>query len=273
MDSVSCESLGFAGAGQMATALARGLTASGLVPAERVCAFDPDRAAAERFSTETGCRTVPDFADLWEPGGVIVLAVKPQIMPKVLADAASLVRPDHLVVSIAAGVSLDTLQSGLGADCRLVRVMPNTPALAGCGAAACAGGGAATDDDVHLVRQLLGSVGLAIQVAEPLLDAVTGLSGSGPAYVYQFIEALSDGGVRMGLPRESATRLAAQTVLGAAKMVLETGRHPGELKDAVTSPGGTTIAGIHALEQGGLRAAVMNAVQAATERSRELGGN
>jgi len=149
--------------------------------------------------------------------------------------------------------------------------MPNTPCLIGSAACGFAVGGAATDADAQLVQRMLETVGVAMQVPEKLLDAVTGLSGSGPAYVYQFIEALSDGGVRMGLPRDAATRLAAQTVLGAARMVLETGQHPGMLKDAVTSPGGTTIAGLHALEQAGLRAAVMNAVQAATERSIQLG--
>ena len=271
MTNPALRAIGFTGAGQMATALARGLVSGGLVQAEQVSAFDPSPAAIARFTEQTGGRAVESPEELWKPAGTVFLAVKPQYMRQVLAEAAPLVREDHLVVSIAAGVSLEVLEAGLGTKCRLIRVMPNTPSLVGCGASACSAGGSATKEDLSLVREMLESVGLATEVPEALLDAVTGLSGSGPAYVYQFIEALSDGGVRMGLPREAATRLAAQTVLGAAKMVLETGQHPGQLKDAVTSPGGTTIAGLHALEQGGLRATVMNAVQAATLRSQELG--
>jgi pyrroline-5-carboxylate reductase len=181
------------------------------------------------------------------------------------------VTSQHLVVSIAAGIPLKTLIAGLGPQARLVRVMPNTPCLVGASASGFALGGAATKEDSALVEQLLSAVGVAVPVEEKLLDAVTGLSGSGPAYVYQIIEALSDGGVRVGLPRAVATKLAAQTVLGAAKMVLETEQHPGILKDAVASPGGTTIAGLHELERGGLRAALMNAVESATNRSKELG--
>jgi pyrroline-5-carboxylate reductase len=175
-------------------------------------------------------------------------------------------------VSIAAGVTLGQLAVALGADRRLIRVMPNTPCLVGASASGYAPGEAATSDDIALVDRLLNVVGTAFRLPEHLLDAVTGLSGSGPAFVYAVIEALSDGGVRVGLPRDVATALAAQTVLGSARMVLETGLHPGVLKDQVTSPGGTTIAGLHALERGGLRAALMDAVEAAARRSRELGG-
>ena len=164
------------------------------------------------------------------------------------------------------------MESALPARARVIRVMPNTPALIGASASAFACGKSATKPDAALVQRLLSAVGIAVEVKEPLLDAVTGLSGSGPAYVYQFIEALSDGGVASGLPRDLATKLAAQTVMGAAKMVLETGEHPGALKDAVASPGGTTIEGIHELEKGRLRGTVMNAVRAATEKSRKLGG-
>jgi pyrroline-5-carboxylate reductase len=177
-----------------------------------------------------------------------------------------------LLVSIAAGVATHTIAEQLGtAACRLVRVMPNTPCLVGASASAYAAGPGATADDLRLVDRLFNAVGRAVAVPEKLLDAVTGLSGSGPAFVFVMIEALSDGGVRMGLPRDLATQLAAQTVFGSAKLLLETGLHPGALKDMVASPAGTTIAGLHALERGGLRAALMDAVEAAARRSAELG--
>jgi pyrroline-5-carboxylate reductase len=178
-----------------------------------------------------------------------------------------------LVVSGAAGISVASLAAGLGPEARVVRVMPNTPALVGEGAAAyCLGPGVSPEDEA-LVLRLLESVGIARRVPEGLMDAATGLCGSGPAFVYAMIEALSDGGVRVGLPRDLATAMAAQTVLGAARMVLETGLHPGVLKDQVTSPGGTTIAGLHALERGALRATLIDAVQAAALRSAELAGD
>ncbi|MBX3439969.1 MAG: pyrroline-5-carboxylate reductase [Planctomycetaceae bacterium] len=263
--------IGFIGSGRMATALARGLISTGFTAAKAIVASDVSELALQRFEQETGGTTAPDNATVLGQSDVIVLAVKPQQIPAVLQELKDRMRPDHLIVSIAAGVTLRTLQSGLGEQCRVVRVMPNSPCLVGAGASAFACGARATTADAELVSTLLGTVGTAIPVAESLMDAVTGLSGSGPAYAFQMIEALSDGGVRVGLPREIATQLAAQTLLGAARMVLETGDHPGALKDAVTSPGGTTIAGLHAMERGGVRAALIDAVQAATERSRELG--
>ena len=263
--------IGFVGAGQMATALARGFVASGVITADRLRACDVSSQAADKFAQDSGGRIVADAAAVLNDSSLVILAVKPQHISGVLADMQAALTSQHLVVSIAAGVSIAKLSTGLGHFSRLIRVMPNTPALLGFGASALARGATATDDDCQLVLKLLSTVGLAIEVPEKLLDAVTGLSGSGPAYVYQFIEGLSDGGVRMGLPRDVATRLAAQTVLGAAQMVLQTGQHTGALKDAVTSPGGTTIAGLHELESGGFRGILMNAVQAATERSRELG--
>ena len=267
----SLHRVGFVGAGRMATALARGLIGSGSASAETLVASDVQAEARERFAAETGGRAVGTNAEVWEASQVVVLAVKPQQMAEVLRDGRGRVTAEHLVVSVAAGVTLETIATALGAERRLVRVMPNTPCLIGAGASAYALGGTTTPQDAALVERMLSTVGIAVAVPEKLLDAVTGLSGSGPAYVYQIIEALSDGGVRVGLPREIATQLAAQTVLGAARMVLETGQHPGALKDAVASPGGTTIAGLHVLEAGGLRGLLMDAVQAATERSEELG--
>ena len=262
--------IGFIGAGRMATALARGL-AAGPISADRIRACDCVASARKQFESETGASTVNSINEIVEQSDLIVLAVKPQQLPEVLNELRDVISGRHLVVSIAAGVRISTILESLGSDCRLVRVMPNTPCLVGAGACAISAGGTASDKDTQTVEQLLSAVGVVVHVPEHLFDAVTGLSGSGPAYVFQIIEALSDGGVRGGLPREVATRLAAQTVLGAARMVLETGDHPGRLKDAVASPSGTTIAGLHALERGGLRGCLMDAVAAATERSRELG--
>src|SRR5690242_18248991 len=263
--------IGFLGAGRMATALARGWLAAGLTTPERVLASDPLPQAREAFAGGHGLRTTADNREVVTASDVLILAVKPQSMKGLLAEVRPLVGPRHLAVSIAAGITLRQLADGLGPDRRLIRVMPNTPCLLGASASGYAAGEAATAEDLALVDRLLNAVGRAYRLPEAQLDAVTGLSGSGPAFVYVIIEALSDGGVRVGLPREVATALAAQTVLGAAKMVLETGLHPGVVKDQVTSPGGTTIAGIHALERGGLRAALMDAVEAATRRSQELG--
>jgi pyrroline-5-carboxylate reductase len=263
--------IGFLGAGQMATALAGGWAKAGLLDVARGRAADPYPAAREKFGAATGVPTLDTNRDVAAACDVLVLAVKPQVMPAVLAELRPALEPRHLVVSIAAGVTLKTLADGLGEGTRTVRVMPNTPCLVGESASGYSPGPAATADDVELVGALFGAVGKAYRVAEPLLDAVTGLSGSGPAFVYVFIEALADGGVRCGLPRDVAMALAVQTVLGAAKMVLETGQHPGALKDAVASPGGTTIAGLHALERAAFRAAAMDAVEAATRRAWELG--
>jgi pyrroline-5-carboxylate reductase len=263
--------LGFLGAGQMASALAAGWTKAGLLDAARSRGADPYPEARAKFQKTTGVAALDSNARVAAAADVLVLAVKPQVMPAVLAELRPALAPRHLVVSIAAGITLKTLAEGLGDATRLVRVMPNTPCLVGASASAYAPSPAATADDAELVGKLFGAVGKAFRVAEPLLDAVTGLSGSGPAFVYTFIEALADGGVKCGLPRDVALALAAQTVLGAAKMVLETGQHPGALKDAVASPGGTTIAGLHALERAGLRAAAMDAVEAATRRAQELG--
>jgi pyrroline-5-carboxylate reductase len=264
-------SLGFLGAGKMATALAKGFIRAGLVAASDVLASDPSDAARAHFAHETEARSTASNAEVIKSAHVLILAVKPDQVNSVLAEIRDLVGQEHLLISIAGGIPLARLEAGLGAAARLIRVMPNTPALVGAAAAAFALGRSALPEDAVLASRLFSSVGLAFQVKESLLDAVTGLSGSGPAYVYLFIEALSDGGVAAGLPRDTATRLAAQTALGAAKMVLETGLHPGTLKDMVTSPGGTTIEGVHELEKAGFRGAVISAVRAAADKSRKLG--
>jgi pyrroline-5-carboxylate reductase len=263
--------LGFLGAGKMAAALAKGFVRARLVTPAQLLASDLAAPARAVFTAEVGARTTASNPEVLVFARVIVLAVKPGQVAEVLAEIRDQFTPGHLLISIAAGVTLATLERALPPGARVVRVMPNTPALVGASASAFARGAAAQPADAALAQKLLGAVGRAVELKESLLDAVTGLSGSGPAYVYQFIEALSDGGVAAGLPREVATQLAAQTVLGAARMVLETGLHPGVLKDQVTSPGGTTIEGLHALEKGGLRGTVMDAVRAAAEKSRKLG--
>jgi pyrroline-5-carboxylate reductase len=263
--------IGFLGAGRMATALAHGWLLAGLAHKDRLAASDPVGEARTAFTVQVGVPAAESNAEVIAGADLLVLAVKPQSMKALLAEIRPLVSPRHLVVSIAAGFTLRQLAEGLGTGRRLIRVMPNTPCLVGASASGYAAGETATAEDIALVDRLLNAVGRAFRLPESLLDAVTGLGGSGPAFVYVMIEALSDGGVRVGLPRDVATVLAAQTVFGAAKMVLDTGSHPGLLKDMVTSPGGTTIVGLHALERGGLRAALMDAVEAATRRSAELG--
>jgi pyrroline-5-carboxylate reductase len=269
--------VGFLGAGQMATALAKGWLAAGLLDTKKSMASDPYPATREKFETATGLQTVAQNGAVVMQCDVLILAVKPHVLPDLLADIKPVLTANKIVISIAAGVTLDALSAGLGAgpdnpSSKLIRVMPNTPALVGASASAVSVRTRQPNNpDTGVAMRLFGAVGQVVLLPEHQLDAVTGLSGSGPAYVYVMIEALADGGVRMGLPRDVALKLAAQTVLGAAKMVLDTGTHPAALKDAVASPGGTTIAGLHELERGGLRGVLMDAVQAATERATELG--
>jgi pyrroline-5-carboxylate reductase len=263
--------LGFLGAGKMATALAKGFIRAGLVAPNQVIASDLVETSRAAFAKETGARTTASNHEVLKVASVIVLSVKPAHVEDLLREIRGLFTEKHLLISIAAGIRLANLEDGLDEGARVVRVMPNTPALVGASATAFALGKAASAEDGRLVEKLFSSVGVAFQVSEPLLDAVTGLSGSGPAYGYLIIEALSDGGVAAGLPRDMATRLAAQTLLGSAKMVLETGQHPAVLKDMVTSPAGTTIDGLHELEKGAVRAALISAVRAAAERSQKLG--
>jgi len=263
--------IGFLGAGKMASALAKGFVQAGLTTPDSVVASDPYEPARAAISKEAGVKATSSNAEVVQSTQVIVLAVKPDQVGDVLAEIRPLFSDKHLLISIAAGVPLSRLEAALPPNARAIRVMPNTPALVGASASAFATGKSATKDDAQLAQKLFSSVGVAYQVKESLLDAVTGLSGSGPAYAFLIIEGLSDGGVAAGLLRDVATRLAAQTLLGSAQLLLQTGQHPGALKDMVTSPGGTTIEGLHELEKAGVRGALINAVRAATEKSRKLG--
>jgi pyrroline-5-carboxylate reductase len=267
---MSYKTIGFVGAGQMARALAAGFVRAGIASPGEIVAADPVPAAREAFiAAAPGCAVTGDNAAALDRD-VTILAVKPQQMAAVLAELRPGASDEQLVISIAAGVTLATLDHGLGGG-RLVRVMPNTPCLVGMSASGYALGPRTTAEDAQWVARALGAVGLAIAFEEKMLDAVTGLAGSGPAFVYLVIEALADGAVLAGLPRDAAAALAAQTVRGAAEMVLSTGEHPAVLKDRVTSPGGTTIAGLEVLESAGFRSALVQAVKAASLRSAELG--
>jgi pyrroline-5-carboxylate reductase len=259
--------IGFVGAGQMAQALGRAFVQRQVAAPADIVAVDCLEQACHAFREVVGAQAETDFRLLNEVDAII-LAVKPQHIPDVAGELS--VNQRQLLVSIAAGVTISRLSEWFQTE-RIVRVMPNTPCLVGKGASAYCLAEAVLPNDADLVERLLAAVGTVVRLPESLMDAVTGLSGSGPAFVYQFIEALSDGGVRAGLPRVVATQLATQTVLGAAAMVLETGEHPALLKDRVASPNGTTIAGLYALEKGGFRSTVMAAVDAATRRSAELG--
>jgi pyrroline-5-carboxylate reductase len=255
----------------MAEALLRGLLDTGLVPAELLAATDVRAERTAQLTRQFGIAAHADNPRLVREADVVILAVKPQIMAAVLAEIAPAVTGQHLLISIAAGVSTTTIRAALGKDARIIRVMPNTPALVLQGATAIARGTNLGAEDLATAEAIFGAVGRVVVLDETLMDAVTGLSGSGPAYIAIVIEALADGGVKMGLDRATAMTLATQTVLGAAQLLAETGMHPGALKDMVSSPGGTTIAGIAALEEGGLRTTLIRAVERATLRSRELG--
>jgi pyrroline-5-carboxylate reductase len=263
--------LGFLGAGKMATALAKGFIQAGIVKADSLLASDPYENARVAIAKEAGIGTTARNAEVPAFASVLLLAVKPDQVNDALAEIKPHFTANHLLISIAAGVPTARLEAGLPDGARVVRVMPNTPALVSASASAFAPGKAARPEDNALTEQLFSAVGVALRVKESLLDAVTGLSGSGPAYVFLLIEALSDGGVAAGLPRDVATKLAAQTLFGSAKLLLESGQHPGALKDMVTSPGGTTIDGLHELEKAGVRGALISAVRAASEKSKRLG--
>jgi pyrroline-5-carboxylate reductase len=243
------------------------------VPADRITASGPRQERRDQLTGSYGIATTADNRELARSAGVVVLSVKPQILDKVLREVGDQIRPGTLVVSIAAGVDTESIERMVADGVRVVRAMPNTPALVGAGATAIAPGKRASADDVATAKAMFDAVGITVVLDESHLDAVTGLSGSGPAYIFLILEALSDAGVKVGLSRRNAQLLAAQTVLGSAKMLLETDEHVGRLKDMVTSPGGTAIAGLHTLEQGGLRTTLINAVETATKRAKELGRN
>lgn len=265
------EKIGFIGAGKIGSAILRGIVRAGLVKKGQVMASDPENGLREALAKEPGIRVTAKNAELCDFADIIVLAVKPQVVDPVLTALAKKIGKEKLLVSVAAGISTSRIEACLGKGARVVRVMPNTPCVVGEAASAYAAGSHAAPEDMEKVGLILKSVGLALPLEERYLDAVTGLSGSGPAYVFLFIESLADGGVQMGLSRDVALKLALQTVYGSAKMALESGKHLGTLRDEVTSPGGTTIAGLYALEKGGLRGTVMEAVLQATRRSQALG--
>ncbi len=269
--SITGKKVGFVGAGNMGEAMIKGLLQTGLVPARAICATDVRADRLDELAHQYGIGTTASNSALVAESDVVILAVKPQIMGAVLKEIAGAVDAQRLFISIAAGVATRTVRAHLGKPVRLIRVMPNTPALVLEGVTAIARAEGLDRGDLETAQALFSAVGRVVVLDEDALDAVTGLSGSGPAYIAIVIESLADGGVKMGLDRATAMTLATQTVLGSAKLIRETGVHPGQLKDMVASPGGTTIAGISALEEGGVRRTFISAVERATERSRELG--
>ncbi|CAM1291213.1 Uncharacterised protein g67 [Pycnogonum litorale] len=264
--------IGFLGAGRMAQALAWGFIRAGIIQPDKIIASSPpsDSLIVDEIG-KLGCQTTHDNIEVVNRSDIVIIAVKPPIVPKVLAEVAPMVQSKHLIVSIALGIPIRNLEQMLPRKTRVVRVMPNTPVLVreGCSVFSC--GTSVKEGDNKTVKKLLSSVGMCEEVPEPLIDPATGLSGSGPAYIYVVIEALADGGVKQGLPRDLAYKLASQLLIGSAKMVLDTGRHPGALKDDVCSPAGSSIHAIYHLEKCGLRATLMEAVEAAAMRSRQTG--
>jgi pyrroline-5-carboxylate reductase len=261
----------------MAEALIKGLLSASFIEAKSLMVADVSAERLEWLHKEYHLKTTDDNSELAKKCDIILLAVKPQAMKVVLEGIADEVDEKKLVISIAAGIPIKTIAEHLSLDGKkklgVVRTMPNTPALVHEGVTALAASHKVSASDLKVAHRIFEAVGKTVDVSESHLDAVTGLSGSGPAYIFMIIEALSDAGVNMGLARDVANILTLQTILGSAKLALESGKHPGELKDQVTSPGGTTISGLHALEKGGLRTTLMNAVEAATKRSQVLGQN
>lgn len=262
--------IGFIGAGRMAQAMSRGFISKGVVKPHKIMASDTVPQMLDCIK-EQGVRISRSNLEIVENSDLIIIAVKPHVVSPILQEVSSKVTREKLFLSIAAGVTLETLEKNLPSQTRVIRAMPNTPALVQTGATVIAPGSSVLQGDRELIQGLFRTIGICEVGTEEQLDAVTGLSGSGPAYGFLAIESLADGGVKMGLPRDLAQKLAAQTLLGAAKMVLESGKHPGQLKDEVCSPGGTTIAAIHKLEETGFRSSLITAVETATNRAKELG--
>jgi len=262
--------LGFIGVGNMGTALLRGIISSNIIDKEKIIIYDTKEELINNHVQEFKVEAANSNVELVELTKYILLAVKPQIIDSVLEEISPKLKEDQILISIAAGISLEHIKKVINKEMGLIRVMPNTPALVGEGASVIAHNNKVSKEDLEYVKKFLNSVGIVVELEQKHIDAVTGLSGSGPAYIFIIIEALADGGVKMGLPRDVALKLATQTVLGSAKMVIETGKHPGELKDMVTSPGGTTITALHEIEKGKLRATLISAVEAATLKSKSM---
>ncbi len=269
--------LGFIGGGNMAEALLKGLLAASSIGPKDILVSDLLSERLEYLNKEYKVKTTDDNRKLVQKCDILILAVKPQVVKKVLESFSDLVDSNKIIISVAAGISINFIEDALGSERKknisVIRTMPNTPALVQEGATAICGGEYSTKRDLKVAHYIFKAIGETVDIEEIHMDAVTGLSGSGPAYVFMIIEALSDAGVKVGLSREVSNTLTIQTILGSAKLARDGGKHPGQLKDMVTSPGGTTISGLHMLEEGGIRNALMNAVEMATQRSRELGKN
>lgn len=260
--------LGIIGVGNMGSALLKAISL--IIEKEKIVINDVNDNLLNTRAQEFGVSIAKSNSELVQTAKYVIIAVKPQVIDIVLKEISSSITEQKTIISIAAGVTIDHIKKFINKPVGIIRVMPNTPALVGAGASAMACNENVQKADLQYVKNILNSIGVVVELDEKHIDAVTGLSGSGPAYGFIMIEALSDGGVKMGLPRNIALKLAAQTLLGAAKMVLDTGKHPGELKDMVTSPGGTTITAVHELEKGGLRATLIKAVEAATLKAKSM---
>ena len=265
-----CAKIGFVGAGKMATAMIEGLLSKGLYKKDEIIACSRTKKTADRVSKDLGIEATTDASKVFSSADVIVIAVKPNQIKEILTTNIEANSTKKLLISIAAGIKIPTLESYVP-DSRIVRVMPNVCCTVLESASSYTLGSMATKEDAQKVKEILEAIGIAFEVPEEKIDAVTGLSGSSPAYMFMVIDALADGGVLMGLPRDVALKLAAQTMLGSAKTVLETGKHPEELKDSVCSPGGTTIEGVKVLEECGMRGAFIAAVKASAEKSKQMG--
>lgn len=263
--------IGFIGAGNMAGAIIKGLSELKMQNIDAISAYDPRRECLDDLAREYGVKPAASNLEICRDNEVIIIAVKPQKINEVFKDISHVVDENKVLISIAAGVTMFKIESHLKKKARLVRVMPNTPMLIGKGMSAVTWGNSVLEEDKKFVLDLFSSVGKVVEVGEHMMDAVTALSGSGPAYVFSFIEGLADGGVKVGLGRKEALLMAAQTVAGAAEMLLATGKHPGELRDIVTSPGGTTIQGCHVLDEAGFKGHLISAVEAGYLRARQLG--